>query len=510
MARNALANLFRMGTSWLILLFLPPLLVRRLDKPVYGIWMLLLQAAAYVTVFDAGMQTAIARFVAKSESRGDRPSTAQLLSSAGAIFLIGASLAILLTLLAASQLGSLFRDIPAAILPDARHALIIIGLSVALALPFSTIAGFFSGLQKNEINALAVSVGKFVAALGIGWAAYHRQGLIVMAIWLGLGNMIQALIYAVTLNKQSLQHLLKVSLVKWNVIREFLAFCSATFVSQFSAIIVSGLDIPIVVAFDFHATPYYAIAATLSNALIVPHGAIISTLMPVAAGMHSGENAERMGELLQKTTRVATVVLCLITLPLMLGMASFLRIWVGADYAAHSLFLAEILVAAQFIRLSMLPYAMVGYASGQLNRMLYAPIGEGIVNLAASVELVRVMGAPGVALGTLLGAIVSVAAHFFISIPRTDCVVVNRKQLFWSGIMAPVLISVGVYLAASALITVTLSPTMHVLFIACSVFTSALLLWRYSLRAGDREQLKALFHHGLGLSSRFLPELRAQ
>jgi O-antigen/teichoic acid export membrane protein len=510
MARNALANLVRMGTSWIILLFLPPLLVRCLDKSVYGVWMLLLQAAAYVTVFDAGVQTAIARFVARSEGQGDRRSTAELLSSAGAILLFATSCAILFTILTASELAYLFHEIPSTILRDAQRALIIIGLCVSLALPFSTIAGFFSGLQKNEINALAVSVGKFAAALGVGWAAYHRQGIIAMAIWLGLGYVIQVLIYVATWSRQSLQQLVSISLVRWKVIREFLSFCSATFVSQFSAIIVSGLDIPVVVAFDFRATAYYAVAATLSNALIVPHGAIVSTLMPVAAGMHSGESAHRMGELLQKTTRVATVVLCLITLPLMLGMSLFLRIWVGADYAVHSVLLAEILIVAQFIRLTMLPYAMVGYAAGQLNQMLYAPIGEGIVNLAASLALVRVFGAPGVALGTLLGAAVSVGAHFFISIPRTDCVVVNRKELAWNGILSPVLISISVYLPALALIRLTSSLATHAFLVGCSVLFSGFLLWSYGLRTGDREQLKGLFNHGLGVSSRLLPALRPQ
>jgi O-antigen/teichoic acid export membrane protein len=79
MARNAMANLFRMGSSWIIILFLPPLLVRVLDKPTYGVWVLLLQMAAYVTLFDLGIQMAVARFVARADSLRDRDYMARIL-----------------------------------------------------------------------------------------------------------------------------------------------------------------------------------------------------------------------------------------------------------------------------------------------------------------------------------------------------------------------------------------------------------------------------------------------
>ena len=105
MAKNALANLLRMGTSWIIVLFLPPLLVRVMDKPAYSVWMLLLQVAAYVTIFDGGIQMAIARFVARAERLEERKYMSRLLSSAGAILMVASVVTILLTSLASWQLS---------------------------------------------------------------------------------------------------------------------------------------------------------------------------------------------------------------------------------------------------------------------------------------------------------------------------------------------------------------------------------------------------------------------
>ncbi len=472
--------------------------------------MLLLQVAAYVTVFDSGIQTAIARFVARAQGLQDERYMARLLSSAGVILVAGSLAIMLLTVLASWQLSHLFRDIPLDIIHSAREALLVIGLSMALTLPFSVMAGLFVGLQKSEINAFAVSLGKFAGALGTAWAAYSHKGLLAMAIWTGLGSLAQCLTYVVFWNKEGNRGLLRPTHVDGSMIREFLFFCSAMFVSQFSSILISGLDIPIVVAFDFRSAAYYAVAATLSNTLIVPYGATVSALMPVAAEMSSSIEPERLGQVLLKTTRFSSVVLCLITLPLLLGMPLFLRLWVGPDYATHALTLAEILVIAQFTRQTLAPYAMIGYAAGQFHRMLASPISEAIVNLLCSLALVRVIGARGVAIGTLVGAFICVSVHFVISLPRTDCIVVSRKQLAWTGILKPVSYALPLLLVTLVLTRWISLPLLQLSLIMTAELVLMYLYWNFSFNASDRAQLKVLFRHVFGLSGRLIPVLRAE
>ena len=119
MAKNAVANLFRNGTGWVIVLFLPPLLVRVLDKQTYGLWLLLLQLAAYITFFDSGIQLAIARYVARAEELRDCNYLARLLSSVGMLLVLASAATVLLAALASWQLTSIFREIPNFIAPSA-------------------------------------------------------------------------------------------------------------------------------------------------------------------------------------------------------------------------------------------------------------------------------------------------------------------------------------------------------------------------------------------------------
>lgn len=504
MTKNSVANLLRVGSSWLIMLFLPPILVRAMDKPAYGVWLLLLQLAAYITFFDGGIQLAVARYVARSEGAQTRSHLARLLSSAGTILIIACVATILLTALTSWRLTLLFPGIPAAIAPGARGALMIIGTSLALTLPFSVLAGFFLGRQRNEVSAFAASFGKFAGALGAAWAAYHHRGIMAMAVWVAIGYVVQSLIYFAFWRRDENRGLLQPSLVEWAVIREFIIFCSSMLVSQFSSLLITGMDMPIVAAFDFRSAAFYGIASILSNSLTVPHGAIVSSMLPVAAEISAGEDPQRLGQLLLKATRCATAVLCLITLPLLLLMPLFLRIWVGQDYAVHALLLGEILVAAQFIRLTMFPYAMIGFAAGQQQRMLVSPIAEGLTNLLFSLLLVQFLGARGVAIGTLIGAIIGVWLHLTVSLKRTNSIRVNRPQLIWQGILKPLMFTLPL-LGGGLLAASSTSTAIQIVLSTCAELVLLALLWRFSLTSSDREQFLSMIRHFTGIVGKRAP-----
>jgi O-antigen/teichoic acid export membrane protein len=470
-----------------------------MDKPAYAVWLLLLQLAAYITFFDGGIQMAIARYVARHEGTGARTHLARTLSSVGFVLIVTGFITILIVGVISWHLTDLFRSIPNEISFSSRFALFVIGTSLALNLPFSVLAGFFLGRQQNEVSAFAATAGKFAGAMGSGWAAYHHQGLLAMAIWVAAGNMIQSLVYCIFWKRGATEGLLHPSAIEQKVAREFVVFCSSMLVSQFSALLVTGMDMPVVAAFDFRAAAYYGIASIVSNILAVPHGAIVSSILPVAAAISAKEDPERLGQALLKMTRVGTSVLCLITLPLFLLMPVFLRVWVGPDYATHAMFLGEILVTAQFIRLTMFPYALIGFVAGQQQRMLISPLAEGLSNLVCSVGLAQIMGARGVAFGTLIGAIVGVWLHFTVSMSKTDCVRINRSQFLARGVLKPTALTLPFLLCA------LLNPWIHsswlnVLVAAAAEVVVCLLFWQLvfdeSERNDVRRLLRRLLHFG--------------
>lgn len=501
-AKNSAANLAKIAALSATVFLLPPVLVRTLDKPTYATWMLILQAATYVALFDGSIQSAVSRFVGRSRGLQDDLYMGQMMSSATLVMLCGTLLTVALTVVGAFELDHLFRGIPLSIRSDARNALLIFGISLAISLPFNVLAGAFLGLKMNQVNAVAGSVGRLIGAGGTAWAAYRHQGMVVMAIWTGAGYLLQAAFFLSAWLRLRMPGMIRWVNVTRAALREFLNFCYALFATHIGSLLITGMDIPIVAAFDFHSAGYYAVAATLSTMLSVPQAAVVTTLIPVAAEIGTSGTPARMGEMVLKTTRYAAAILCLITLPLIIGMSPFLHLWVGADYARHTLLIALILVIAQFVRLTLLPYAAIGFAEGQQNRMLISPLGEGVVNLICSLIGAKFLGAVGVALGTLVGACAGVLLHFFNSMPRTDSMSFMRRSLAGVGILRPILYC----LPAVALALIVVHEMPGRVGQATGVFSGELialfLLWKLNFAVGERKQITSLvsrtFHIGSG------------
>ncbi|HEX4004747.1 MAG TPA: hypothetical protein VHX60_01105 [Acidobacteriaceae bacterium] len=499
---NAIANLSRMSASWAIVLFLPPLLVRVLDKPTYATWMLIVQLGAYVTLIDTGIQSAIGRFVGRAEGLKDRRYLGQSLTSAGLILVAAAIVAAGVTVVCAWQLKNFFHGIPASILPGARESLLVIGISLAISLPFSTFAGAFLGLQMNRVNAIAVSAGKLVGAAGAGWAAWRHEGLLAMTLWTGFGYLLQSGLYLMWWKRLQPRGLIHKAFVSGTAIREFSRFCAAMFAVQFTAVLISGMDMPVVAAFDFKSAAYYAVAATASTMLAGPHAGIVSTLIPVASGLSATVSPERLGGIVLKVTRYANAILCLLTLPLLLGMDPFLRVWVGLDYARHALPLATILIVAQFIRLTLQPYAAVGFGAGQQDRMLVSPMTEGIVNLGCSVAGAYLWGAIGVAVGTLIGACVGIALHFTNSMPRTDSMQFSRRRLAISGILRPVACALPWLLFLLPALRHVHNLAGQLGLIAAGELAAAAALWALNFDGVERGQIRTALQRMLSGGAR--------
>ena len=73
-SRNIGASLARVAVVALVALValvLPAYLTHHLPVKTYAAWVLILQLAAYVSYLDLGIQTAVAKFVAEYDARGD-------------------------------------------------------------------------------------------------------------------------------------------------------------------------------------------------------------------------------------------------------------------------------------------------------------------------------------------------------------------------------------------------------------------------------------------------------
>lgn len=492
MLKNSLANLGRLASSWLLVLIVPPLLARHLAVPTFATWMLILQLAAYVTVVQVGIEMPVSRYVARAHETGEEIHGGQILGAAVLLLVLFAFLLLTVTLIVSWNLHLLFPGIPDSLLFDAQSALLLVGMSLSVNLPFSIFSGLFQGHQKFEIPALASGVSKLSTALGVIWVALGGGGLTQMGVWAGFGPCLQSMILVMAWRRRGHKMKLVPSVPDINAVKEFFRFCSTMLLVQFTSVLISGLDLPIVAKFAFVSAGYYAAASTACSVFSVPYTAIVSTFLPVASGLVARKSPQEAGFALMRATRYSTALVCTMSFPFVLAMNPLLRAWIGSSYASHTVLLAETLVAAQFMRLTMFPYAIMGFSAGQQGRMLTSPLTEGVVNLICSLILVRLYGGFGVALGTLVGSVVGVVLHFTNSIPATDYISVDRLQLLLSGIVKPLFVSIPPLIAVGAVVFATKDLVVQIACVILGAILIALAQYQFTLNRNERVELREI------------------
>ena len=134
--QGSASNLVRVLLSMLVSLVLPPFLVHRMSPAEYSAWVLILQLSGYVYMLDLGLQTAIGKFVAEYDAKGDREASHRIISTSFTILAFAAALGSAAIVVMAWSVPLLFHQMPVTLVPQVRIALLAVGLSTAVILPF--------------------------------------------------------------------------------------------------------------------------------------------------------------------------------------------------------------------------------------------------------------------------------------------------------------------------------------------------------------------------------------
>jgi O-antigen/teichoic acid export membrane protein len=497
--RNASANVFRLAGSGIVALLLPPFLVRRLSPETYGAWAILLQLTVYVGFLDFGIQTAVARFVAHADELNDAPQRDGIVSTAFLLLSMICLLALILVGVLSWQLPHIFRTMPADLYRGARIALLLMGGSFAISLPVCVIHAIFTGLQKSEVPAAILVGNRFCMALLVVAAVLHHRGLAVMGGAVAIANLASYVASYTAWRTRAHEVRIRLQLAAKKYARQIGSYAAAMSVWMAGMLLVSGLDLTIVGIFEYKATAYYAVAATLSNFVAQAQNAVFAALLPASAVLAARGDAQRLGTMLVSSTRYGMLLLLAIVLPLIFGAPFVLRFWVGANYALHAALILQVLLIANVVRLCVLPYATLLLGTGQQRKVILSPLAEGFTNLAASIAGAFLWGAIGVAVGTLIGSFVSAGLHLFYNVPRTSLISVSRSHLLKQGLARPLLCAAPlIVIVAVHMLLPDLSAAAIATFAAIALAVALLLFWNYGLIGSERRRLEGMLRLSRG------------
>lgn len=436
--RNISANLARAAAVTAVAILLPSYLTHHLPVKVYAAWVLIIQLGAYVSYFDLGIQTGVSKFVAEHDSKGDPVDAGRYASAGLGLMLMAGTLGAALILGLAWQIPRLFSAMPARLFPEVRLSLVLVGFSLCFGLVCSVYSAVFLGLQRYWIPTLITIVSRVAFAAAIFLAVSTGGNLEIMALAAALVNVAAGFLQVLAWRRRVSHVPVSLALLDFGILKKVTRYCSLQSVSTLAMFCITGLDIVIVGHFDYVETAYYSIATLPTSFLLLIISSFLSPLMPASSALSTRFSPEQMGSFLARITRYNTIALLLVGLPLVVFAFPMLRIWVGSDYAVHTVAYLRILVLANVVRNLCAPYATMITATGSQKAGIASALSEALVNLGSSLYLASRFGAMGVAIGTVIGSFVGVLVHFVISMRLTRLrISVPRRRLLFHGILGP-------------------------------------------------------------------------
>src|SRR5450755_1049158 len=447
-AQNVLSNWFALAVTTVVGFFLSPFVVHRLGNLAYGVWVLIASLVSYMGLLDLGLRGAVTRFVSKGATRQNHQESSQAVS--GALWIrLWISLAIIAVGIVCSLGFHRVFVIPIDLQQPARIAVLLTAITVAMNLWCGVFGGVLVALHRYDMTSSVSIVQTCVRAAGIVYLLRTGHGILGLAIWdlctWSISNTVLILLcfrvypqLKVVFTRPDRESFLKL----WN-------YSLYAFLINIAIQVTYYTDNMVVGAFlSPGAVTLYAIGGILITYARQIVSSMTTTFTPLASTFEAEGSDDNLRRLLIHGTRAALIVSLPIEVALFFRGHTFIRLWMGDQYAQVSGTVMQILLLSVVFGSATTTAGGIVYGMGQHKRIAFWGIGEAAANLILSIILVRRIGVYGVAWGTAIPSVVIEVLFWPVFISRL--VKISVRTFLWETWFRPAVAIVPFSLACVA------------------------------------------------------------
>lgn len=468
-ARNLSTRYLAIVTEMAIGLLLLPFNLSHLGASAYGLWMLAATVTMYFSVMDLGYHNALVKYVAQYRAQRDPRALNEILSSTFFVFTGLAVLTYGIALIAATFLDTLFQLEPGQ-LALGRTVLLIITLQFATGLAFGVFGGVINGFQRYDLNNIVSTVSSLVIAAVNVAVLLAGYGLVELVAATTATRLLFYLVYRANAYRVFPGLSIRPAHFRMSRLREITPFSLHMLVIDWAHKINYSIDVLVIGAFmSTAAVAVWSVAQRLSDATQRLSNQLSDVLFPTVVDNDTASRTGRLQSILLIGTRLSLAVVIPIGGGLMLNASPLVHAWVGTRFAESALVL-QILAAAVIVRVGAATATTVLKGAGKHRLVAVTNVAAAIVNLTASLVLVRRMGLLGVAVGTLIPISISSTLVLFPAGCRRLDIPLGRawREAVWpavwpAGVMTAFivftrpwvgdsLVAVGAHMIAGALV----------------------------------------------------------
>ncbi len=401
-SKNAIANLMGMLINMAIAFILSPFLVHTLGDTRYGVWTIAMAFTGYMSLFDFGISSAVNRYVAKYNSRGEQEKINGILSTALALFVLMAFIVILVSPLMAKLVTSMV-NIDESLVEVVYLLIIVVSFDIGVFIIRGLFRGTFAGYQRYEVINATLVISALYKALMFYAFLSEGYGLIAMGLISISANFITVLVFYAWLKKQYPEVLFRFRLIKKKQASKIIGYSKFTFIAMFANQIIYYSDAFVIGYFlTAAAVTHYSIPWTLAEYAKKISMAISQTYAPAISDKEASGDLDEIKSLFVSGTKYMIIISNLLSVGVIILGGAFIAVWMGPEYKELSEAVLVILFINQFFQgPQQISYSVLQGLSKQ-KYYSYMSIVVSVFNLVLSISLIQEYGIIGVAVGAVI------------------------------------------------------------------------------------------------------------
>ncbi|MCD6184284.1 MAG: hypothetical protein J7K84_00615 [Deltaproteobacteria bacterium] len=409
--------------------FLMPFIIHSLGERLYGVWLLIAAFVGYYGLLDLGISAAVTRFVSRSIGAGKREHNKYYASSAFFI-LCGAGLLIIIVSLFAALFAKFFINDPAD-LHLFKFSVIILGAAIGTSFPLRIFDGVLNANLRFDLKRY-IEIGEVVlrSCLIIFFLKlnYGIYGLAVAGAAAMLFDFLFKMLIALKIDRSIV---IKISCFNYAKLKEMAEYAVFTFVAGLAQILNNRIDLYVVIIFaNLTVVSYYGIALSLVSYFYQFFASTQGILGPFFSQKEGEKNFSAIRQNLMLLTRLSSIISSVLVLLIILYGKQFVFRWLGESFCSTYLFMF-ILFSPLIFSYGLFPTLFVLNTTGHHRLSTILDLLRGGMNLILSLILGHFFGAPGVAWGTVIPAVL----FDIILKPAYSCKVIGLSPFkLWSNV----------------------------------------------------------------------------
>jgi O-antigen/teichoic acid export membrane protein len=338
---------------------------------------------------------------------------------------------------------------------------------IAIGLPMNVFSAVLIGHRRFDLNNVNEIGSRLIAAI-LTYIAMRSGGTLLSLCMIQVVARIQAWTVTLIFTRRVAGHLgVHPSHFRWPRVRELWGYGFRNFVGNIALLIIYRIDLTVVGAFiGVPWVTFYSLGAALPNYASAAISTITYVFTPQFARLHAKGDEPGLIKSFFSGMRISGIAATTLSAGILIFGRSFLSLWVGTKYvtgawAYRSDVIMMLLVVAQLPRFMQSISWQLLFGTGRTRFLMWMNVCEAIANLVLSIVLGRRFGPAGVALGTLIPAMIS----HIVALPAYVLRTFHFRALTYigEGMGRAVAVGAGVALTGQALISLRPPTTWAVL-----------------------------------------------